>query len=123
MMSCWILDGLGEVHSYSRYPKGRLVPLDVLLKKFSIALKKSSRRLGFNLMTFRRQMQAWLPGWQGLRVFHQLLCRCGQLEKLLCGSSLETPLHLAPYECPSRVGGTAGAGENKIPCVHQNPPV
>ena len=48
-------------------------------------------------MNFRRQMQAWLAGWQALRVF---------------GMSFETPPHLTPYECPSLVGGMAGVGES-----------
>ena len=62
-------------------------------------------------MDFRRQMQAWLAGWQALSVLNQPIRGFDPLEKLLCGMSFETPLPLTPYECPALVGGMAGVGE------------
>jgi len=62
-------------------------------------------------MNFRRQMQAWLAGWQARRVFNQPFWGFGRLARLLCGMSFETPLPLTPHECPALVGGMAGIGE------------
>jgi len=62
-------------------------------------------------MNFRRQMQAWLAGWQARRVLNQPFCGFGRLVKHMRGMSFESPLLLTPYECPALVGGMAGDGE------------